>query len=298
MRINIVSDIHDDIFGNRIERMPEVDCDVTVVAGDAMAPGTLALRRLRELYPDRDRPLIYIRGNHDVYSHYDKHRPELKTTWERQRAEMPQVAESLGIIFLDDGHVVIDGVRYVGSTLWTNFLARPAWMSFDDAVRTAARGLNDYKVVKVEPGRSRDMLRPRDTIGAHKASVAYIESTLAEPFDGGDTTVLITHHPVSVQSLRGYDPAHPERFSELDWCYASAGLDKWFTGVGMPDGYVPPALALHGHVHENRDYTIGHTRIVANPRGYPLRNGLRENPNFNPGLVIEVERRLVPGMSI
>jgi hypothetical protein len=161
----------------------------------------------------------------------------------------------------------------------------------------ATKGMNDYKVVKVEPGRSRDMLRPRDTIEAHKASVAYIERTLAEPFDG-DTTVLITHHPVSVLSLKGYDPARPERFSELDWCYASAGLDKWFTGVGMPDGYVPPVLALHGHVHENRDYTIGHTRIVANPRGYPLRNGLRENPNFNPGLVIEVEPRWVPGLRI
>src|ERR1700692_3452132 len=57
--------------------------------------------------------------------------------------------------------------------------------------------------------RSRDMLRPRDTIEAHKASVAYIERTLAEPFEG-DTTVLITHHPVSVQSLRGYDPAPPD----------------------------------------------------------------------------------------
>ena len=43
MLINLVSDLHDDISGNRIERMADVDCDVTVVAGDAMAPSGVRL---------------------------------------------------------------------------------------------------------------------------------------------------------------------------------------------------------------------------------------------------------------
>ncbi|WP_210255058.1 hypothetical protein [Bradyrhizobium symbiodeficiens] len=46
-----------------------------------------------------------------------------------------------------------------------------------------------------------------------------------------------------------------------------------------------PALWLHGHVHANRDYQVGATRVVANPRGYPLRPGVCENPDFkNPFL--------------
>jgi hypothetical protein len=299
VRIGLVSDDHDDIKGNAVESRRDVDCDVMVVAGDMQAPGTLALRRLRGLYPDRDRPLIYVRGNHDFYSHYDKHHPELKTTFERQIAEMPEIAAELGIILLGDSAVELDidgaAVRIGGGTLWTDFSARPPWMSFDDAVRAAAKGMNDYRLVKVEPGRSKDTLRPRDTVDAHKRTVSFIETMLSTPFDGD--TIIVTHHAPSLHSLRGWDPAHPERFADLDFCYAT-DLERWFTGEGMPASHVPPVLALHGHIHENRDYCVGNTRIVCNPRGYPLRNGLRENPHFNPQLVIELEPRLTPAMRI
>jgi predicted phosphodiesterase len=90
LRINLVSDLHLDIAGNAVASMPEVDADVTVVAGDAASPGTEALRLVRALYPDRSRPLVYVPGNHDFYSHFDKHRPELRTTWEGQRLLMPK----------------------------------------------------------------------------------------------------------------------------------------------------------------------------------------------------------------
>ncbi|MBN8984438.1 MAG: metallophosphoesterase family protein, partial [Rhizobiales bacterium] len=139
MRINIVSDLHDDIRGNRISAMPPVDADVTVVAGDAMAPGTLALRRIRELYPDTSRPLVYVAGNHDFYSEpNDKlvaREPQLRTTYEYQREQMPVVADELGIVLLDDSAVTIDDVRFVGGTLWTDFSARPGHVMFGDAVR-------------------------------------------------------------------------------------------------------------------------------------------------------------------
>jgi Icc-related predicted phosphoesterase len=289
MLINFVSDLHDDIAGNRIERMADVDCDATVVAGDAMSPGTLALRRLRELYPDRDRPLVYVPGNHDFYSHHDKRHPELKTTIERQHREMPEVAESLGIILLNDSAVDLGGVRVGGGTLWTELDARPRWMMFGDAARAASRGMNDYRLIKTGTGKSRDTLQPRATIEAHLRTVAFLESFLAESYSG--ETVVVTHHAPSYRSLVGWDPEHPQRFNELDWCYAT-DLERLMYGDNAP------ALWLHGHIHANRDYMIGHTRIVANPRGYPLRNGLRENPDFNPELVIEVERHLVPGMSI
>ena len=52
-----------------------------------------------------------------------------------------------------------------------------------------------------------------------------------------------------------------------------------------------PTLWIHGHIHKNQDYTIGGTRVVCNPRGYPMSfhpNAPRENPDFDPQLVIEV----------
>ena len=287
MRINLVSDLHLDIRANGDFMPPVVDADVTVVAGDARAPGTMALRKIRELYPDRDRPLVYVPGNHDFYSQHDPRRPELKTTIEQQRLAMPAIATELGIIFLDDSTAVIDGVRFVGATLWSDFSARPGYLSFEDAVREAAsaRGMNDYRAIKVAAGRSKDMLRPRDTIIAHKESRKFIESVLATKFHG--ETVVVTHHAPSYQSLRNRGLS----FDDMDWCYAS-NLEAQMHGENAP------SLWLHGHIHANHDYVVGNTRIVTNPRGYPATHGMRENPDFDPALVIEIEPKPVHGMRI
>ena len=278
IRINPVSDLHVDIERNGLDSMPDSDADVTVVAGDAAAPGTLALRRIRELYPDHDRPLIYVPGNHDFYSFHDKRRAELKTTWEEQRARMPEVAKDLGIILLDDASVEIGGVLFVGATLWTDFMTRPPYVMFGDAVRTATKQMNDYHAIKTGAGRSKDRLRPGQTIDAHKASVAYIEKALAERPAGQDA-VVITHMAPSPRSLLRWPTT-----TDLDWCYAS-DVERLMIGDAAPK------LWLHGHVHSNRDYYVGDTRVVCNPRGYPAPGGKRENPDFDAGMVVEVDGR-------
>ncbi|KQT25083.1 hypothetical protein ASG57_21605 [Bradyrhizobium sp. Leaf396] len=278
IRINPVSDLHVDIERNGLDSMPQIDADVTVVAGDAAAPGTLALRRVRELYPDRDRPLIYVPGNHDFYSFHDKHNAELKTTWEEQRARMPEVAEDLGIILLDDASVEIGGVVFIGATLWTDFMTRSPYVMFGDAVRAATKQMNDYRLIKTGAGRSKDRLRPGQTIDAHKVSVTYIEKALAKRPAGQDA-VVITHMAPSPRSL-----LHWPTITDLDWCYAS-DVERLMTCDAAP------ALWLHGHVHGNRDYCVGETRVVCNPRGYPAPGGKRENPDFDAGMVVEVDGR-------
>ena len=62
-------------------------------------------------------------------------------------------------------------------------------------------------------------------------------------------------------------------------------------------GDAAPELWLHGHVHRSYDYFVGDVRLVCNPRGYPDPRGpgRRENPDFNPSLVVEVEPRPQPG---
>jgi Icc-related predicted phosphoesterase len=44
-----------------------------------------------------------------------------------------------------------------------------------------------------------------------------------------------------------------------------------------------PKIWIHGHVHNKFDYTLGSTRILANPVGYP-----GENRYFDPKLTIEI----------
>ncbi|WP_164935491.1 metallophosphoesterase family protein [Bradyrhizobium guangzhouense] len=298
IRIHVVSDLHDDIKDNKITDWPAgVEADVIVVAGDAMAPGSHALLRIRELYPDRSIPLIYVAGNHDFYSETNPKLlaidPTLKTTWERERVRMREVARELDIHFLDDDVVVIEvngePVRFIGSTLWPSFKARPPWMMFSEAVMDAKKYMRDYTEIKVGRGRGKDKLTPGMTIDAHKRSVAFIEQTLAESFDG--QTVAITHMCPSYLSLQGWDPRHPHTFAQLDHCYASS-LDHLMQGDNAP------ALWVHGHVHSSKDYVVGNngTRVVCNPRGYPEPRHAtgRENPNFDPTLVVELEPKYSP----
>lgn len=290
IRISLVSDLHDDIDGNEIKDWPAIEADVSVVAGDAMAPGSHALRLVRRLYPDRDRPLVYVAGNHDFYSENNpkifQADPTLKTTWEGERAIMRRVAAELGITFLDDDVAVIgvngELVRFIGSTLWSSFKARPPHVTWGDAVAEAKARINDYSFIKTGRGRSKDKLRPGDTVDAHKRSVSFLEQALAEPFDGA--TVVVSHMCPSYRSLGNWDPERPRDFGHLDWCYAS-DLEHLMTGDTAPE------LWLHGHVHRSQDYSVGDTRIVCNPRGYPAENGARENPDFDPSLVVVVEPR-------
>ena len=112
--------------------------------------------------------------------------------------------------------------------------------------------------------------RPQEALAVHEASRAFLEETLAEPFDG--PSVVVTHHaphPKSINERYALDP--------LNVAFASDLSEVILEGR--------PQLWLHGHTHTSSDYRIGATRIVANPHGYG-----RENPAFDPSLVVEVLR--------
>src|SRR3546814_1788053 len=49
-----------------------------------------------------------------------------------------------------------------------------------------------------------------------------------------------------------------------------------------------PVLAIHGHVHDSFDYTVGATRIVVNPRGYASDAYTQENGAFDSRLTVEI----------
>ncbi|KRQ10165.1 metallophosphoesterase [Bradyrhizobium manausense] len=296
MRLHIVSDGHADIEYNDWTP-PALDPDVVVIcAGDMLAPATLALPWMRKHYPDSR--IIYVPGNHDYYSFWNRKKPDAgtKTSWEEQKERAPIIASMLGIHFLDDAEVAIDGVRILGGTLWTDFSCRPPYLDFRSAARTAERSMNDYKAIKTGRGRSRDRINVGRTIDAHRATVNFLERKLCETFDGD--TIVVTHHPATPNSLLDWNPERPTAFRDLDFCYASATLDRLFSGEGLGGSFVPPSIWVHGHVHKSRDYVIENTRVIANPRGYPLLRAPkapRENPDFDPRFVIELEPRPTPG---
>lgn len=247
MRIQPVSDLHLELPQPDYE-LPAVGAHVRVLAGD-IQNGVAGIEWAAAQQRDGIRT-IYVPGNHEFYG------GDLNTG----RQALRQAARENGIDLLDGDTVVIQGVRFVGTTLWAAFelLGAP-----EAAMETAGRKMGDYRHIGgLTPVRAREM---------HWAARAWLEEQLATHYTG--PTVIVTHHaphPGSVpQQHRGH-PLSPAYVSDL-----SEIIERY-----------QPALWLHGHVHYRMDYMVGATRIVCNPRGYypsVLAAG------FDAGFVVELD---------
>ena len=87
--------------------------------------------------------------------------------------------------------------------------------------------------------------------------------------------MVVTHHAPARGSV------HP-RFagSPVNPCFVS-DLAETMGGERV-------RLWIHGHTHDSADYDVAGTRVLCNPRGY-AKDGVDENPRFDPSLVVEVE---------
>ncbi|MCI0400866.1 MAG: metallophosphoesterase [Gammaproteobacteria bacterium] len=225
MRIQYVSDIHLE-FGPF--ELPKTDADVVVAAGDIGA-GTNGLSWLGFT----DCPVIYVAGNHEYYG------GDLVYTLSRLRSE----ALHTHVSFLENDSVVIGNVRFLGTTLWTDFGGANAEM-----MEFAALSMNDYYCIRCDD----KPLTAEHTLRLNEEARQWLEETLNEPFSG--KTVVVTHHAPSYQSWHGA-PDSPIKDS-----YCSDFVDLV--------GRYPIDLWIHGHIHCVSDYTCNGVRIVCNPRGY------------------------------
>lgn len=249
MKLHILSDLH--LECSKFDPH-STDGNVVVLAGDIWK-GARGIHWARATFPKKK--IVYVPGNHEFYGSQ-----RLETA-----ALMRISAKECGVHVLDDEEVVIDGVRFLGATLWTDFLyfgeEERSW-----AMREGQRYLADFRVIH----EGCEHFSPMDSVVLHEKSLAWLKAKLDEPFDG--KTVVVTHHLPSSLSVA-------ERFKKelLCACFAS-NLDYLF---GKMD------LWIHGHTHDNYDYVSNGTRVVCNPRGYVTHNGT-ENSDFDSGLVVEV----------
>lgn len=247
MKLHILNDLHIE-FEDFVP--PATAADVIVLAGD-IGVGRAGLRWAEARFPDR--PVIYVPGNHEFYHHDIDLIDVLK-------AEAPE-----HIHVLNDDQVVIDGVRFLGSVLWTDF-ALFGEVDRIFALQTARQRMTDFAVIQNRGRR----FTPEDAIRLHTASRDWLAAMLAEPFAG--KTVVVTHHAPSSRSV-------PSR-------YAGSPLAPAFVSdlEGLMNGN-RAVLWVHGHVHDPFDYGIHGTRVVCNPRGYAP-DAL--TPGFRPDFVVEI----------
>ena len=252
MKIHILSDLH---LGFSGFEQPRTDADVVVLAGDIARP-----RAAAEWALGFDRPVLYVPGNHEFYG----------GTLQGTIDELSRLLAGSHVELLDDTEVVMGGVRFLGSILWTDFRVCGEGEAQAAAMAEAQRLMRDFS--RIGNDATGGPFTPQDAAARFAQHAAWLQSRLAAPHAG--PTVVVTHHAPARGSI------HPR-----------------FAGSLLNAGFVSDAehllgadrvqLWIHGHTHDSFDYAVHGTRVVCNPRGY-AQDGGPGNARFGPELIVGV----------
>ena len=288
MKIAIASDVHLE-FGDLILKNEE-NADVLILSGDICVaadfrksdPYGIIGKGKSERYIDffsrcafEFPKVLYVAGNHE---HYNGDYAETFTILRNFLGHIKNLH------ILDKENVTIDGVTFIGGTLWTDMNAQ------DPVTLSHIRGaMNDFRIIQnstemvsyktmvnaydgdgnvkldengqpiqqAEFHKRPARFTPEDTVRDHKKMLEYIQVTTAMLGENPNKYVVVGHHAPSKAST------HPRYKEEvlMNGAYSSR-LDQFILDN--------PQIKLwtHGHTHEEFDYMIGSTRVVCNPRGY------------------------------
>ena len=269
MKIQLLSDLHLEENAAFVPE-PAPGADLLVLAGDigsyqrgsallALGDEDFGLGRFAH-WPV---PVIYVPGNHE----YDA------LDWDATHARLRATCERLGLLWLERETLVLGGVRFVGTTLWTDFDAlvpRSPTATLGEQLKARGKAFRaaDFYLSTTGATRGGEPLLAGPVRALGLECQAWLRAALAEPFDG--PTVAITHF---APSLKSHDPRYGLTPGTAGFCNA---LDEL---LPLAD------LWLHGHLHCAIDYSVGRCRVRANPLGYADKG---EQAAFEPHCVLDV----------
>jgi hypothetical protein len=266
VKIQLLSDLHLEAHPDYHPR-PAPAAELLVLAGDvgsyqkgSRLPGDdFGLERFSPLrgWPV---PVLYVPGNHE-YDNLD---------FDATHARLRDTCERLGIIWLEREVLVRGELRFIGTTLWTDFdaLALQPGQPAPEMTRLlkqrhkAFRAANFYLEKAATTRHGQPMLAEAWREQGLECQ-QWLRAALATPFAG--TTVVVTHF---APSLRSADPRYGLTPGTAGFCNSLdelLPLAQWW---------------LHGHLHCQQDYVEAGCRVVANTLGYASKGeqeGFRED---------------------
>lgn len=250
-KILVMSDLHME-WGNKIT-VDKVDgVDFLVLAGD-IGNYKSHLPFIEECA--KHYKVIYVLGNHEFYLRSLK---EVRDFWASVNIQ--------NFYFLDNSSVVIDGIEFIGSTLWVNFNN-----GSPHCLMNAAIEIKDFQKITNEA--EDDCISSHEIYREFQKSYDYLKSVIYTKNE--NKKVLVTHYGISHQSVNEKYLTN-SKIMELNH-YFTSNLDYFI-------GESEVKLAVHGHMHNSCDYMLGDVRVVCNPLGYPQ----SINEAFDKAKVIEI----------
>jgi predicted phosphodiesterase len=267
VKIQLLSDLHLEVHPH-YQAQPAPDAKLLVLAGDIgsyqagsrLEDTDFGLGRFspRHGWPT---PVLYVPGNHE----YDA------LEFDATHARLRETCDRLGITWLERAVQMIDGVRFVGTTLWSDFEAlvpTDGPLSLQLKARDKALRAANFYLRKNSTLRAGEHLLAEQLSELGRACQTWLRHALATPFDG--MTVVVTHF---APSLRSADPRYGLTPGTAGFCNA------------LDDLMAQAQWWLHGHLHCPQDYVVQGCRVVANTLGYAAKG---EQVNFRDRFTIDL----------
>ncbi len=271
-RIHILSDLHLE-FSNF--KLTEEEYDILVLAGD-ISQDLNSLRLFFDRNLKESVPVIYVLGNHEFEG---KRFEDAILKYKEMEKEYPNVK------VLYNEAIDVDGIRFLGTTLWSNFESRG--IDFKNQVKSWAKNnVIDFSYIFKRNTEGYDLkYRPWTPDDMEKEfNKAY--DFLSFELKKRETNIprfIVTHfapHKNSIHEKYQKDLGSPY------WCNHLEEL------MGFSEYWV------HGHTHDSFNYNVDETKVICNPRGVSKTYNLSSNGLFNKDLIVEVELNLEKNISI
>lgn len=193
--------------------------------------------------------ILYVPGNHEYY------RSDLDTV----NGKLKRIQQNIPNLYISCANkietVVIDNVRFIFGTLWTDPFAEGF------KIENVKYYLNDFRVI-------RDFT-VEVMAEIHFSQKNELQHILSVPFSG--ETVVVTHH------MPSFSLCHPRFGNECNHGFASNCEELLNSGKIN--------TWIFGHTHDRISQQIGSTKLECNPTGYRGEWG----NNFSGGQVVVVK---------
>ena len=246
MKVAYASDLHFEFQPYRLERLIEQiekDIDVLILAGDIQVADRiiLDLEHLSNALPNLH--IVYVTGNHEFYG---------TSISELETRLFEAFKDHKKIHYLEKSTFEINGVMFLGTTLWTGFDAYPEYeQSLSE--ENSMRGISDFNYI-FQGSRN---YNSSDCKARFKNNIQWLDDTLKA--HENKTCIVVTHFPplaitchkqIPISSLSNYFQANCE------------DMVKKYS----------PKYWIYGHNHWSDKTNYGNTQFVSCQFGYPNEN--------------------------
>lgn len=246
MKIYYASDIHSEYLKYVDIPRPDAEPAVIVLAGDIGVADQAQdyVAAIADAFPVTD--IIWVAGNHEFYG----------VNIDAQLEEYRHFSEAHPRIhFLENNALTLNGVTFLGCTLWTDFsaLGEPSQtLCLNNSQRLA-----DFFYIHTRNGK----FSAEDSIARFDESYHWLNTQLAQC--NAEKTVVITHFP----------PCREARHGEITEDFLAAYFQANASAL-IEDHQ--PAYWIYGHNHWSDRFTIGKTQLVSNQLGYAKELNVRQ----------------------